>query len=222
METTNVLSVVFVLDNSGSMIEMKDEPRQGLNMFYKTQQETGDFLSTLIFFNSKVSFIHKNLNGKDVPLLSEKEYGPHGMTALYDAIGEGIEYQKSQKLENVIFVILTDGEENASLKYKKKDIKEMIQMMEKEYNWIFMYLGANQDSFKVAGDIGVTYSSNYDYTPEGCHRVMRSISDNVSRCISNKVPTDTFKVDLSQQPESVITDSNILLPPPPFSLPQRM
>jgi hypothetical protein len=216
MEATNVLSVVFVLDNSGSMIEMKDEPRQGLNMFYKTQQEAGDFLSTLIFFNSRVIFKHKNLNGKDVPLLSETDYIPEGMTALYDAIGEGIEYQKSQKLENVIFVILTDGEENASLKYNKKDIKEMIQTMEKDHEWIFMYLGANQDSFKVAGDIGVSISANYDYTPEGCQRVMRSISDNVSRCISNKFPSDTFKFDLPS--EQVITDSNILLPPPTFTL----
>ena len=145
MEADKVLSVVFILDNSGSMIEMKDEPRQGLNAFYKTQQEAGDFLSTLIFFNSRVSFKHKNLNGKDVPILSEKDYGPNGMTALYDAIGEAIEYQKSQKLENVMFVILTDGEENASMKYNKKDIKEMIQQMEEDHKWVFMYLGANQD-----------------------------------------------------------------------------
>ena len=219
MQADKVLSVVFILDGSGSMIEMKDEPRQGLNMFYKTQQESGDFLSTLIVFNSRVSFIHKNLDGKDVPLLSETEYVPHGMTALYDAIGEGIEYQKSQKLENVIFVILTDGEENASYKYKKEDIKETIQTMENDHKWVFMYLGANQDSFKVADGIGVSYSANYDYTPEGCQRVMRSISDNVSRCISSKEPTDTFKVDLSQQP--VISDSNVFLQPP-FNFPQRM
>uniref|UniRef100_A0A6C0E041 VWFA domain-containing protein n=1 Tax=viral metagenome TaxID=1070528 RepID=A0A6C0E041_9ZZZZ len=213
MESDKVLSVVFILDNSGSMVEMKDEPIQGLNAFYKTQKEAGDFLSTLIFFNSKVSFIHKNLNGKDVPLLSEKDYGPNGMTALYDAIGEGIEYQKSQKVENVIVVILTDGEENASLKYTKKDIKKMTQKMEEDHKWVFMYLGANQDSFKVADGIGVSYSANYDYTPEGCRRVMRSISDNVSRCISSKEPSVTFKVDLSQQ--NAISDTS----PPPLDLP---
>jgi hypothetical protein len=220
MESYKVLSVVFILDNSGSMIEMKDEPRQGLNAFYKTQQEAGDFLSTLIFFNSRVSFKHKNLNGKDVPILSEKDYGPNGMTALYDAIGEAIEYQKSQKLENVMFVILTDGEENASMKYNKKDIKEMIQQMEEDHKWVFMYLGANQDSFKVASDIGVSCSANYDYTPEGCRRVMRSISDNVSRCISSKEPSGTFKVDLLQQ--NAISDVPKLELQPPSFLVQRM
>ena len=178
-------SIVFVMDASGSMETMGDEPVQGLNNFYTKQKESGEFTSTLVFFSENVTFHHKNINGKDVPTLTKNDYNIGGMTALYDAIGQSIEYQKSIKTENVIFVILTDGLENSSREYKKTTIKNLITKMEKEHKWLFIYLGANQDSFEVSSGLGIHNSADYEYSPAGCIQVMRSISENVSRCISH-------------------------------------
>jgi hypothetical protein len=184
-QENNSTSIVFVMDASGSMETMGDEPIQGLNNFYIKQKESGAFTSTLVFFNENVTFHHKNVTGNDVPHLTNKDYNRGGMTALYDAIGKSIEYQKSIKTENVIFVILTDGLENASREYSKETISKMTKKMEKEHNWLFMYLGANQDSFAVSAGLGIHNSANYDYSPLGCSQIMRSISENVARCVSN-------------------------------------
>lgn len=191
MSEAKSTSIVFVMDASGSMETMGDEPVQGLNNFYKKQKESGEFTSTLIFFNENVKFNHKNIDGKDVPILKNEDYDRGGMTALYDALGQAITYQKSVKTENVIFVILTDGLENASREYRKETISKMIKKMEKEHKWTFMYLGANQDSFTVSAGLGIRNSANYDYTPLGCMKAMRSISENVSQCVSNVIkPAD--------------------------------
>ncbi len=195
-------SIVFVMDASGSMETMGDEPIQGLNNFYKKQKESGEFTSTLVFFNENVKFNHKNIDGKDVPILKNEDYDRSGMTALYDAIGQVIEYQKSIKTENVIIVILTDGLENASREYRKETISKMIKKMEKEHKWTFMYLGANQDSFAVSAGLGMRKSANYDYTPLGCMKALRSISENVSRCISHDLnPIDITSESLRIKPD---------------------
>jgi len=186
------VSIVFVMDSSGSMSNMGNEPLQGLNSFYKQQKDSGEFTSTLVFFSNKVTFHHQNLSGKDVPIISTSDYVPAGMTALYDAIGESIELQKSQKTENVVFVILTDGHENASHKYKRNEIKNLIEEMEKEHKWVFIYLGANQDSFAVGNSIGIRHSADYEYSPMGCLNIMRTVSDTVSRCVSHDVRAENF------------------------------
>ena len=186
------VSIVFVMDASGSMANMGNEPLQGLNAFYKKQKDSGQFTSTLVFFSNDVTFHHKNIRGEDVPVLSKSDYIIDGMTALYDAIGQSIEYQRNIKTENVIFVILTDGHENASTSYNKNSIKELITEMEEKHKWLFIYLGANQDSFSVSQGIGIRHSADYAYTPEGCCNILRTISDNVSRCVSNNIRTDNF------------------------------
>lgn len=185
-------SIVFIMDASGSMANMGDEPLQGLNSFYKQQKESGEFTSTLVFFSNVVNFHHQNLAGKDVPVITSNEYVPGGMTALYDAIGDSIELQKSKKTENVVFVILTDGHENASHKYNSRDIRKMIEEMEKEHKWVFIYLGANQDSFTVGNNLGIRHTADYEYSPEGCLNIMRTVSDTVSRCVSHDVRTENF------------------------------
>jgi hypothetical protein len=186
------------MDSSGSMNAMDNEPLEGLNDFYKKQKESGDFMSTLCLFNTEVKFIHKNINGKDIPILTNDDYIPNGMTALNDAIGDTDKFQLEQNQKNVLVVILTDGEENASQRYKKRDIKDLLQKMEKENGWKIMYLGANQDSFKVADGIGVCSSANYTHTPEGCSGLFRRLSAEVSRCVSHDVPIEKFKFDLPQ------------------------
>ena len=93
----------------------------------------------------------------------------------------------------------TIGYDNITvLDLSKSDIKKLLNKMEKENGWKIMYLGANQDSFKVADGIGVCSSANYTHTPEGCSGLFRRLSAEVSRCVSNDVPIEKFKFDLPQ------------------------
>lgn len=177
-------SIIFVMDKSGSMISMGNEPIDGLNNFYDDQKKICEFNSTLIFFNEKVFFVHENKSSAELVNITEEDYKPSGMTALYDAIGKGIDYQQSIKTDDVIFVILTDGLENSSQEYTKDTIKTLIQKMETEYKWKFMYLGANQDSFEEGGKLGLKHTTNFEATPVGCHSLMRNISATVSECLS--------------------------------------
>jgi uncharacterized protein with von Willebrand factor type A (vWA) domain len=181
---SNKYSIIFIMDESGSMVNMGNEPWQGLNNFVNKQKENNiEFNFTLIFFNSNIRFIHKNLNSEKISMLTKKDYNPEGLTALYDAIGKGIEYQKTQSIDNVIFVILTDGLENSSQEYNKTSIQKLIKELETENKWEFVYLGANQDAFKVGNSIGIESSFKYEYTPSGFRNVMESIST----CVSNKI-----------------------------------
>ena len=205
----DILSILFIMDSSGSMIAMGDEPLQGLNDFYKKQNESGEFMSTLCFFSSEVKFIHKNITGKDISVLTNEDYKPNGMTSLYDAIGETVNFQIEQNPKNVLVVILTDGEENSSRKYSKKDIKKLLEKMEHENEWKIMYLGANQDSFKVAGDLGINNSANYEHTPDGCSTLFRRLSTEVSRCVSHE---SNELQPLNLQTETVSDDFEIIQP----------
>jgi len=195
MSVETIFSVVFVLDESGSMEVMGDEPWQSINNFIKEQKNVGKFNFTLICFNDNVRFIYKNLESDKILNLKTDDYTPFGMTALNDAIGQGITYQKSQTLENVIFVILTDGLENSSKEFSKTKVREMIQEMENIHKWKFVYLGANQDAFLSGKNIGISTSKTFKYNSEGLCEVMRCVSDSVSRAISGKIKMTEFSLD---------------------------
>ena len=206
----DIVSILFILDSSGSMEKLGKEPIQSMRSFYKTQQETGkEFLSTFITFSDKPKFVHKNMIGSEIDIKDE-DFEPDGMTALYDAIGTGIDYQKNIKTNNVICVILTDGHENSSRIYRASDIRKLTTEMEKEHKWIFMYLGANQDSFAVSETLGInpTYSADYDHTPEGFSGLMRGVSDTVSRCVSHDVTVENFVPEINSIPNSEISMSS--------------
>ena len=213
----NTVSIVFILDSSGSMQSLGTEPVHSMRSFYNTQKETGkEFLSTFITFNNIVNFVHKNIKGNDIDIKDE-DFVPDGMTALFDAIGTGIDYQKNIKTDNVIFVILTDGLENSSRIYKASDIKKMTKQMESEYKWVFMYLGANQDSFAVSESLGINprHSANYEYNTEGFSSLMRGVSATVSRAVSHDIRVENFVPEITSVPSLNITvHDSILLQPP--------
>jgi hypothetical protein len=205
----DIVSILFILDESGSMEQLGKEPIQSMRSFYKTQQETGkEFLSTFITFSDKPKFVHKNIMGSEIEI-KDDDFKPDGMTALYDAIGTGIDYQKNIKTKNVICVILTDGHENSSRTYRATDIRKLTTEMEKEHKWVFIYLGANQDSFAVSESLGInpTHSGNYAYTPEGFSGIMRGVSDTVSRCVSHDVTVENFVPEINSIPNSEISTS---------------
>lgn len=189
-----IKTLLIIFDKSGSMGLLINECMQSLNNLYKEQKESGEFNSTLIFFSDKIEYAHKNLKGSDIPEI--KDIVTNGMTGLLDAIGEGINSQLEIEPKNVICVILTDGLENCSKEYSSKNIKELTQKMEEENGWKFIYLGANQNSFDVASDLGINTSCDYEFTPRGCTDILQSLSHQISTCISGKTDIKDIDIDI--------------------------
>lgn len=159
--------IIFILDESGSMDMMGEEPIQAVNTFISDQKKISVDNSkfTLWKFNFKSTKVFD-----DIPLSSVNnfsDYYPSDMTALYDAIGNAITVKKQKSnFDNVICVILTDGEENCSQEFKEKQIKTMIKNMEEKHNWKFIYLAANQDAFATGVNYGFSIDRCANFTCE--------------------------------------------------------
>jgi von Willebrand factor type A domain-containing protein len=147
--------VAFLLDRSGSMTTCKDETINGFNN-YVTQlrkKETGNCRFTLTQFDSLgIDIIHDAVPLKDVDKLNDETYQPRDFTPLYDAIGRTIRdtEKKAGTKFKVLFVTLTDGQENASREFNKDSIKALIKKMEDENHWTFAYVGVGFDGFSAA------------------------------------------------------------------------
>ena len=194
----DITSILFIMDSSGSMQTLGKMPIQSMRYFYNTQKETGkEFLSTLITFSDRIKFVHKNIKVSEIAI-KDDDYIPGGTTALLDAIGTAIDYQQNIKHKNVICVILTDGHENSSKIYKANEIKMLTKKMETENKWVFIYLGANQDSFDVSESLGINprNSANYEYTPNGLRNVIREVSTSISGYLSREIKEENFTPDL--------------------------
>lgn len=152
----NIKSIIFVMDESGSMRIMGDEPTDAINGFIEEQKKNNPNTPfTLYLFNNKVRKIYDN---KPVNSISKfTDYNPKNMTALFDAIGTAITEKLSTKdNKDVLFVIITDGDENASKEYVKKNaIPELIEKVEKEYNWEVRFLGANIDVITTGSSLSI-------------------------------------------------------------------
>lgn len=164
--------LVFILDRSGSMGGLESDTIGGFNGMIKKQcEEEGECNVTTVLFDDKYEVLHNRVNIKDVKELTSKDYTVRGCTALLDAIGKTIKSvnrkQKtllpSEQAEKVIFVITTDGMENASRKYDRDKIKEMIEKKQNNKNWQFMFLGANMDAVSEAGKIGIRADRSVTY-----------------------------------------------------------
>lgn len=166
--------VIFILDKSGSMQKIKDDAIGGYNAFIGEQKKIEDDTKfTLVLFDSGYQKVYESININDVKDLTDGEYIPSSMTALYDAIGITVEntiekiknQPEEEKIERVLCVILTDGEENRSRKYTKEAIFNIIDEQKKN-DWEFLFLGANQDSFKNAGAISVSTDNAYNFSAD--------------------------------------------------------
>src|SRR5213593_4061464 len=157
--------IAVLLDRSGSMADVKDETISGFNYFLKEQKSAGDNASfTLVQFDSEsTDVVHEARPVRDVPDLNQDTYRPRGSTPLLDALGSTINstgrtlaaIPEANRPDKVVFVVITDGQENASHQFTKARVKEMIDHQTGKYNWQFVYLGANQDAFAEAGAVGI-------------------------------------------------------------------
>lgn len=179
--------IIFLLDESGSMRDMGNEPVEAINSFIKEQQSIlvndGSTFSLWKFSN----VVTKVIDDKLLATVDMFEnYKPNNTTALLDAIGEAIVTKKQKEnYNNVICVILTDGYENSSKKYNKQEIKEMICNMKKNHNWKFIYLAANQDAFTIGNGYGMNSCANFSCDKNGLAYITKSTSDAIKMYRAN-------------------------------------
>ena len=143
---------------------------------YLEKERKNDSIITTILFDDQYEVLHYRKNVKEVKNLTSKEYFVRGSTALYDAIGKTINKLDSEKNdEKVLFIITTDGEENSSVEYNRKDINKLIK---KHNNWEFIFLGANIDAYSEGAAIGIKKNriSNFKKTKNGIKEVFKSVS----------------------------------------------
>lgn len=168
----NLTDITLVIDRSGSMLDCKREAENGVNHFVEDQKnQDGECLFSLVQFDTEYEFVH---NGVDIQKVGKFALVPRGMTALLDAVGRAINEtgERLSKMDEakrpglVIFVIVTDGHENSSHEFKRDQIKKMIERQQKDYNWQFTFLGANQDAFAEAQGMGIPATAASNYAPE--------------------------------------------------------
>ena len=164
--------LVFILDKSGSMGGLETDTIGGFNsMLAKQKAVEGECCVTTVLFDNNYELIHDRIDIKAVSQMTEKEYTVGGSTALLDAIGMTIfKIENAQKhtaenhrAEKVMFVIITDGEENSSWEYSAKKIKEQIEQKKAKHGWEFIFLGANIDAVETAGHFGISPDRAVDY-----------------------------------------------------------
>lgn len=188
---SNLTELVFILDRSGSMSGLESDTIGGFNsMIEKQKKEEGEAFVTTILFDTGFEIIHDRVNLKDVNPMTEKEYYVRGCTALLDAVGYAITHigdiHKYARPEDVpahtLFVITTDGMENASRRYNACEIKKMTERHKNEDGWKFLFFGANIDAVRTAEDMGIAREKAVNYNCDGYGTALnyRVISDAVS------------------------------------------
>lgn len=177
MKKKNEMDVVFILDKSGSMGGYETDTIGGYNSYLdKVKKNKNKVYVTTVLFNNDYELLNEREEISKVEHLTNDNYRVGGTTALYDAIGKTIEKIDKYKSDKVLFVITTDGLENASIEYNKNTIKRLI---ENHKNIEFIYLGANIDSYKEGTSIGIRKESiaNYKQTGEGFKKMFRAIGN---------------------------------------------
>lgn len=154
--------IIVVLDRSGSMESIRKGTIEGFNTFLKEQKNAaGEAFMTLVQFDDQYQIDYKGVNVKHLEGLNTNNYVPRGSTALHDAIGKTInEYNSLGR--NVVFVIITDGLENASKEFNRHSVKAMIEQRTNQ-GWKFVYMGANQDAVLVGESMGVSRGQTMSY-----------------------------------------------------------
>ena len=173
---TNLTELVFILDRSGSMGGLESDTIGGFNsMLAKQQAEPGEARITTVLFDNRYEVLHDLIDIKAVNPITNNEYFVRGQTALLDAVGTTINkigsVQKNTaegyRADKVLFIITTDGMENASREFNYDKIKSMIENQKDKYGWEFIFLGANIDAVEVAGRFGVEKNRAQNFVNDG-------------------------------------------------------
>lgn len=191
--------LVFILDRSGSMGGLEQDTIGGFNsMLQKQKEQEGEANITTVLFDNLYEKIHDRVPADRVKPLTENEYFVRGSTALLDAMGRTIHEMaliqkvlpKDCKAEKVIFVITTDGMENASREYSRSRVKEMIEHEKEKYGWEFLFLGANMDAVEEARSFGIgrDRSVTFQNDSAGVSLNYQVVSETITRMRGSAAP----------------------------------
>ena len=192
----NLTELVFILDRSGSMAGLEEDTVGGFNaMIEKQKAEPGEAFVSTVLFDNVSQVIHDRVPLEKLAPMTRKEYYVRGCTALLDAVGGAIHHignvhkyaREEDRPEKTLFVITTDGMENASRQYSYDRLKAMIQRQKEKYGWEFIFLGANIDAAKEAARFGIgeDRAVNYNADHQGTAVIYEAVSEavcNVRAC----------------------------------------
>lgn len=184
----NLTELVFILDRSGSMSGLEEDTIGGFNsMIKKQKKEEGEALISTVLFDNVSEVLHDRINIREIRPMTETDYTVRGCTALLDAIGGAIhhignihKYARPEDVpEHTMFVITTDGLENASRRYASDKVKQMIERQKEKYGWEFLFLGANIDAVETAKSFGISEARavNYHADSKGTQLNYQVVSD---------------------------------------------
>ena len=194
----NLTELVFILDRSGSMSGLEGDTIGGFNsMLEKQKAEPGEAVVSTVLFDNDSEVIHDRLPLDRVPALTRKEYYVRGCTALLDAVGGAIHHignvhkyaREEDRPGRTLFVITTDGMENASRVYDYARVKAMIERQREKYGWEFLFLGANIDAAREAARFGITEDRavNYHADHQGTNIIYEAVNEAVC-CVRSAQP----------------------------------
>ena len=174
----NITELVFILDRSGSMAGLESDTIGGFNaMIEKQKKEDGECYISTVLFDNVSEVLHDRVKLSEIKPMTDKEYTVRGCTALIDALGGAIhhignihKYARPEDVpEHTMFVITTDGMENASQRYTSDQVKKMIERQKEKYGWEFLFIGANIDAVETAQRYGISSDRavNYNADAEG-------------------------------------------------------
>lgn len=194
----NITELVFILDRSGSMAGLESDTIGGFNaMIEKQKKEDGECYISTVLFDNVSEVLHDRVKLSDIKPMTDKEYTVRGCTALIDAIGSAIhhignihKYARPEDVpEHTMFIITTDGMENASQRYNSDEVKKMIERQKEKYGWEFLFIGANIDAVETAKRYGINEDRavNYNADAKGTGILYESVAcavSNVRKCAS--------------------------------------
>ena len=200
----NLTELVFILDRSGSMAGLEGDTIGGFNsMIEKQKREPGEALVSTVLFDNETEVIHDRVDLGKIEQLTDCEYYVRGCTALLDAVGDAIHHignvhkyaREEDRPEKTLFVITTDGMENASRKYSYDRVKMMIQRQQEKYGWEFIFLGANIDAAKEAARFGISEDRavNYHADSTGTAVIYEAVSEAVCSVRACKPMTNNWR-----------------------------
>ncbi len=209
----NITELVFILDRSGSMAGLEADTIGGFNaMIEKQKQLDGKCYVTTVLFDDKSEMIHDRAELSDIRKMTDKDYFVRGCTALLDAIGSTVrhignihKYARPEDVpESTMFVITTDGMENASKHFSSDEVKKMIEHQKKKYGWEFIFIGANIDAVETARSYGIAEDRavNYHADSQGTEVLYDTVSDAVCSVRTKKKMDTRWRMKLELDNES--------------------
>lgn len=201
----NITELVFIIDRSGSMAGLERDTIGGFNsMIEKQKRQDGVCYVSTVLFDDESEVLHDRIKLADIPKMTEDDYCVRGCTALIDALGGAIhhignihKYARNEDVpEHTMFVVITDGQENASHRYTSEQVKRMIERQKEKYGWEFLFIGANIDAVETAKRYGIGKDRAVNYNADGAGTQI--LYESVAKAVCNVRSSAPLEADWSK------------------------